>query len=71
MGRWERISEQVAALPDDEREAVMDQVEALLGGGQESDLTDEQCAELERRMREPAVYASEAEVASALAAFRA
>lgn len=70
MGRWERISEQVAALSSEEREAMMDQFEALLAGDPDFELTDEQWKELERRMKEPAAYASKAEVAAAFAAFR-
>jgi hypothetical protein len=53
MGRWERISERVAALSENEREAVLDALEALLDEDAPSDLTDEQWAEIDRRIKEP------------------
>lgn len=71
MGRWERISERVAALSDEEREVVLDAFEALLDEDESSDLTDEQWAEIERRMKEPPEYATDEEVAAAFAAFKA
>lgn len=71
MGRWERISEQVAALPDAEREAVMDRVEALLGlEADTGELSPEQVAEVERRLMNPGPVLTHDETLAFLAELR-
>jgi hypothetical protein len=70
MGRWERISERVAALPEAEREAVLDDFEARLAVNDADPLTDEQYAELDRRLANPGRILTREESALALARLR-
>lgn len=68
MGRWERISERVAALSDEEREAVLDDFEARLAeASADGLLSDEQYAEIERRVANPGRILTREESAAVLA----
>jgi hypothetical protein len=66
MGRWERIAARLEAMDEDRREARLEEIEDLLdahdGGEGEGPLTDEQAAEVRRRVTEPIEYASDEEV---------
>lgn len=64
MGRWERITARIEAMDEAQREAVLEEMEELLDerAASESDLTDEQVVELERRLADPGEIADDAEV---------
>ena len=64
MGRWERITARIEAMDEAQREAVLEEMEELLDerAASESDLTDEQVVELERRLADPGEIADNAEV---------
>jgi hypothetical protein len=64
MGRFEKVMSDLAALPDDRRDALVDLLEQVLHAqaGAQTLLSADQLAELDRRLAEPAVYADDADV---------
>lgn len=64
MGKFERIAAALEALPEARREEIADIIETLFHGDlhPETELTDEQLADLRLRLRDPGPFASDQDV---------
>ncbi|MET0545565.1 MAG: hypothetical protein ABWZ40_04570 [Caulobacterales bacterium] len=74
MGKFERILAALAALPGERREEIASILEDLFHGDLHAvdyALSDEQIADLRRRVEEPGEFASDEEVNAFFAQFRA
>lgn len=72
MGRWERIVERIEAMDEDAREALLEELEELLDerASGASELTDEQAAEVARRLANPGRLLTTEETQARLARLR-